>query len=176
MAAVAARAGSSKETLYRWFGDRDGLFAALIQRNADRSSTKISQRLGEGDRDLTIETFRESLVAYAAGLLELLSSESSVALNRAAMNDSKLRTLLLEEGRHRVGPAVERFLAKGERAGLISVTGVGGAEPAFELLYGLVVRDTQIRVLLGEPAPTSAEIVDRANQAVAQFFMLCGTE
>jgi AcrR family transcriptional regulator len=34
MAAVAERAGSSKETLYAWFGSKQGLFTAVIRRQA----------------------------------------------------------------------------------------------------------------------------------------------
>ena len=31
MTAVARRASCSKETLYKWFGDRDGLLTATVQ-------------------------------------------------------------------------------------------------------------------------------------------------
>ena len=43
---------------------------------------------------------------------------------------------------------------------------------AFTVLYGLVIRDTQIRVLLGEPVPTSAVIRRRAASAVEAFCTL----
>jgi hypothetical protein len=45
-------------------------------------------------------------------------------------------------------------------------------EAAFRTLYGLVVRDTQIRVLLGEPAPDPAAIANEAEQGVDHFLRL----
>ena len=40
------------------------------------------------------------------------------------------------------------------------------------VLYGLVIRDTQIRVLLGEDPPGRPEIVARADDAVERFLTL----
>ncbi|MFD0935187.1 TetR/AcrR family transcriptional regulator, partial [Methylobacterium trifolii] len=36
VAAVARRANCSKETLYKWFGDRDGLMSATVRWQASR--------------------------------------------------------------------------------------------------------------------------------------------
>ena len=36
MTAVARRASCSKETLYKWFGDRDGLLTATVQWQASK--------------------------------------------------------------------------------------------------------------------------------------------
>lgn len=167
MLAIARRAGASKETLYSWFGNRVGLFTALIERSADRSSTAIDAALGAG------EPTRTTLTMFATGLLSLLSSPASIALNRAAMQSPELSAQLLASGRHRVGPLVERYLGERHAAGEIVCP-----DPAegFELLYGLVIRDTQIRVLLGEPAPERDEIRARAATAVDQFFALLATD
>jgi AcrR family transcriptional regulator len=160
---VANRAGASKETLYRWFGNKDGLFAELIKSNADRSAEQIRAAL-DGDADP-----RESLVGYAMGLLGLLTSEGSLALNRAAMTSSTLAAVLLAHGRHRIGPLVEDYLGRLGEAGELAID---DPAEAFQLLYGLVMRDTQIRVLLGEPAPSPAELRSRATDAVDEFFVL----
>ena len=163
MLGIASRAGSSKETLYSWFGNREGLFAALIQENADRSAQRVEQALRVDDDHIA------TLTSYATGLLTLLTDERSVALNRAAMSSPELARVLLESGRHRVGPLVEEYLARLSDVGHLRI-----AHPpsAFGLLYGLVIQDTQIRVLLGEPAPTKHEIDTRAAQAVAHFLEL----
>ena len=46
------------------------------------------------------------------------------------------------------------------------------AAEAFELLYGLVIQDTQIRVLLGESVPPPNAIHAQAKTAVARFLTL----
>lgn len=43
---------------------------------------------------------------------------------------------------------------------------------AFEILYGLTMRDRQIRTLLGATPPTQAEIKQEANHAVKRFNQL----
>ena len=165
MLGIARRAGASKETLYSWFGNRDGLFAAMIQENADGSAARVEAALaGDGE---PIET----LTGYAAGLLTLLTSERSVALNRAAMAAPDLAEVLLAQGRHRVGPIVERYLGRLAEEGVLTID---DPAQAFTLLYGLVIEDTQIRVLLGEPPPSRAEIVRRAQVAMQRFLHLVG--
>jgi AcrR family transcriptional regulator len=163
MLAIARRAGASKETLYSWFGNREGLFRAMIIENADATSEGVRRALG-GDTDP-----QHTLAAFGRGLLGLLTDERSVALNRASMVNLALAADLLEHGRHRVGPIVEDYLA-----GLDGSGGMRVPDPAaaFTTFYGLLIRDTQIRVLLGEPAPTAEQIGARADEAARQFVEL----
>src|SRR5690606_27535707 len=61
MNAVARRASCSKETLYKWFGDRDGLMTATVRWQASRV------RAGNYDsQKLDAATLRESLERFAA--------------------------------------------------------------------------------------------------------------
>jgi AcrR family transcriptional regulator len=48
MLEVARRASASKETLYAWFGDKGGLFEAVIRRNAQAVQAVLARHL-EGD-------------------------------------------------------------------------------------------------------------------------------
>lgn len=157
MLGIARRAGASKETLYAWFGNRQGLFAALIRDQAEQANERVTAALAAGgDAPSTLRGFAE-------GLLALLTGERSLALNRAAMTSPELARTLLEQGRHRTGPLVERYLAQ---------LGIADPPDAFQLLYGLVMRDTQIRCLLGEPAPSPADLRAQAASAVDRFLTL----
>lgn len=163
MLGVASRAGASKETLYSWFGNREGLFSALITQNADASAERVRAALAGGDDP------RQTLVGYSTGLLTLLTGDGSIALNRAAMTSPKLAKILLESGRFRVGPIVEEYLDRLQAEGVIRKT---DSADAFVLLYGLVVQDVQIRVLLGEEPPSRSAIGQRAKVAVDRFLEL----
>lgn len=167
MSEIARRAHASKETLYSWFGSKAGLVTALIEHDADASASRLSEALADPATDLG--AVQNTLTAYAASLLNLLTGPSSVALNRAAASCPELATSLLKSGRHRIGPIVTTYLGLLHDAGTISAP---DAAQSFELLYGLIVRDTQIRVLLGEPAPTTDAIQRRAVVAVQQFLQL----
>jgi AcrR family transcriptional regulator len=183
MAAVAERAGSSKETLYAWFGSKQGLMTALIHRQAEASNRAVAAALDAGAADgRPLPDPAETLTAFATNLLRLLLGERSVAINRAAMADlgggraggraagsGELAAVLLAEGRHRTGPIVEAYLARLAERGRIEVDDPAAA---FQLLYGLVVQDLQIRVLLGERPPGPAAIAAQARRAVDRFLAL----
>ena len=174
MAAVAERAGSSKETLYSWFGSKQGLFTALIRRQAEATNRAVDAALDGGDHGSDPAA---TLTAFATNLLRLLLGERSVALNRATIAElggrapgaGALATTLLAQGRHHTGPLVEAYLARLAAAGRLRID---DPAEAFQLLYGLVVRDLQIRVLLGEPPPEEAALADRARVAVDRFLAL----
>ncbi|NNG21228.1 hypothetical protein HJ590_17040 [Naumannella sp. ID2617S] len=112
-----------------------------------------------------------TLRAYAEGLLRLLTGPSSVALNRAAMASPELAALLLAEGRGRTGAIVESYLARLMAEGVLAD---GDPAETFGLLYGLVVQDQQIAVLLGSDPPSLEEIAERAEAAVVRFLELAG--
>ena len=65
MTAVARRASCSKETLYKWFGDRDGLLTATVQWQA--AKVRVPQvdrkRLDAGVARASIEQFARDLLA-----------------------------------------------------------------------------------------------------------------
>ncbi|GAA4975647.1 TetR/AcrR family transcriptional regulator [Actinoplanes utahensis] len=163
MQAVAARAGCSKESLYTWFNNRDGLLAALIERQSAQVTAAVTAAL-----DSPAEP-RATLTVIAENLLRLLTSDTSVALNRAAMTSPDLAALLLRHGRHTTGPLIEDYLTRLIGQGHLRT---GDPAEAFQLLYGLVVRDVQIRSLLGEPAPPPGRLRADAELAVDRFLTL----
>ena len=166
MSAVAARAGSSKESLYAWFGSKQDMVAELIRRQSAATNAVVEQALASGQPP------RDVLYGIARGLLILLTSETSVALNRAAMTAPELAAGLLRHGRHTTGPLVERYLTTLGDEGFLAVD---DAAEAFGLLYGLAVQDTQIRTLLGEVPPAPHECDRRARLAVDSFLALTST-
>jgi AcrR family transcriptional regulator len=172
MAAVARRASCSKETLYKWFGDRDGLLTATVQWHASRV------RAGRYDRQkLDASSLRDSLRDFAANWLSVISSATSIALNRvaithAASKQSNLGQIVLDNGRFAIGERLKPVLEEGRAAGLLQFD---DTEAAFRTFFGLAGRDVQIRLLLGDALKLSrAEIARDAATATDQFLTLYG--
>ena len=173
MTAVARRASCSKETLYKWFGDRDGLLTATVQWQASkvRAGNYERQKLDSG-------ALRESLKRFAANWLEVISSPTSIALNRigisqAASREGNLGSIVLANGRFAIGERLKPVLDAGREAGLLAFD---VTETAFRTLFGLAGRDVQIRLLLGDTLTLSkAEIARDAERATEQFLTLYGT-
>ncbi|PCJ95047.1 MAG: TetR family transcriptional regulator [Hyphomicrobiales bacterium] len=179
MIAVARKASCSKETLYKWFGDRGGLLAAAVRYQA--SKVKVAPFEAEG---LTRDKLASILSGFASDLLSILTSDISVALNRLAIaqahlhagengNGENLGSIVLQNGRFSTGPRLKVALEAGMASSLLRQH---DSEDAFRSFYGLVVRDIQIRLLLGDTiALSKTDIHAEAQRATDQFFTLYGT-
>lgn len=172
MAAVARRASCSKESLYKWFGDRDGLLNATVRWQA--SKVRVAP-VDQGKVDLI--SLAESLEGFARDWLKVISSDTSIALNRVAISHASsgrdnLGAIVLDNGRFALAKRLKPVLDAGKRSGVLVFE---DAETAFRTFFGLVARDVQIRLLLGNwPGMTEAAIAEDAARATRQFLALYG--
>lgn len=170
MSAVASRARASKETLYNWYGDKRGLFAALIADNASQLKAALNATPADGHG----AEARTTLIAFGRSFLELLLGDRAIALNRAAIadapQDGTLAQLLAQQGRDAVFPKLRQVLERERTAGRLQIDDI---EDAGETLLGLLLTDRQVRRLLGTlPAPDTAWINVRAETAADRFLTL----
>ena len=168
MLEVARRARASKETLYSWFGDKHGLFEAVIKRNAASVQQVMESQL---ERDAPAEA---AMVAFGRALLTLLVGESAVALNRAAISeaasDPRLAETLAASGRQATLPAFTRCLELQASRGHLEMR---SPDEAVEDFLGLLLGDLQVRRLLGVTASLNeAQIETRAKAATEKFLRL----
>ena len=169
---VARRVSASKETLYAWFGNKSGLFQAVIRRNADTVRTVLEGHL---DGNATVE---EALADVGRALAGLLLGDGAVAINRAAISEARsepaLARILVETGREATLPFFVRYLEQCRGRDLLDFDDPWEAAETF---LGLLLADMQIRRLLGVvDAPDTGEIEARAKQAAIKFLRLYGGE
>ncbi|WP_186396917.1 TetR/AcrR family transcriptional regulator [Stappia sp. TSB10GB4] len=169
-AAVARAANCSKESLYRWFGDRDGLLAAIVAHQAAKVRVP-----SESAGALDLAEFRGRLATFAEDLLTVLAGDTSLALNRIAIahasrHGAPLGRLLLERGRERIATRARTLLEAGRDQGHVDFD---DATEAYRTLYGLIIRDAHGRWLLGQPPlGEDADFAGQARRAVDQFIAL----
>jgi len=177
MTAVARRASCSKETLYKWFGDRDGLLTATVQWQAAKVRMPQVDRTG-----LNAKVLRLSIEQFARDLLTVITGEVSITLNRtavthAAQEKDRLGNIVLENGPLAIRRRLKPILEAGRDARLLRFT---SSEDAYRTFFGLVVRDVQIRLLLGDTSLTQenveANIEADVKAATDQFFALYGAK
>ena len=172
MTSVARRASCSKETLYKWFGDRDGLLTATVQWQAAKVKAPHVDRYR-----LDTLSLRQSIEQFARDLLGTIVGEVSVTLNRlavthAAGEESGLGAIVLENGPLAIRRRLKPVLEAGRDARLLRFD---NSEEAYRSFFGLVVRDVQIRLLLGEDIhPSETEVGKEAARATEQFFAIYG--
>jgi AcrR family transcriptional regulator len=168
MLGIAKQAGASNETLYNWYGDKQGLFQALVTRNAE----EVKGHLEEG---LQAETDALSILGtLGPKLLGLLTGDRAVALNRAAAADSsgELGATLSRAGREAVFPLLEQVLLRAKHEGVISFEDSGAA---VGLYLDLLIGDLQIRRVIGRmPSPSKTFCEDRSERALMHLRRLLG--
>lgn len=172
-AGLARAANCSKESLYKWFGDREGLLEAMIVHQASKVRTGEVPAAA-----LNRAMLADLLTDFARDLLDVLSSDVSLALNRLAIGQasregSMLGKMLLERGKRQIGRRAGALLASAKRAGLLEFS---DPAEAYEMLYGLIVTDLHLRMLLGEDVSSAkAGFSMRAKRAVEAFLRLTAT-
>ncbi|MCW8944466.1 MAG: TetR/AcrR family transcriptional regulator [Sedimenticola sp.] len=168
MLGVARKASASKETLYAWFSNKQGLFEAAIRRNAETVQTLLQKQQISG---VSTEV---ALITFGSALLTLLLGEDSIAINRAAMSeastDPELARVLMDTGRNATLPYFLNLLEEHQQSGHIKMD---DTHLAAEQYLGLLAGDLQIRRLLDVlPEPSKKTIAKRASVATAAFLKL----
>ena len=165
MLAVAKAAKASNETLYRWYGDKIGLFRSLIETNADRVADRLTAQLEASTDPYTL------LDDLGPALLGRLLGDRAIALNRVAAADASntLGQVLAEAGRGRVFPLIVEVFQR-----LVDVDALMGKPEVLAGLYiDLLIGDLQIRRATGALKPlTEAEHAERAQSAQKRLFTL----
>lgn len=167
---VAKTASCSKETLYNWFGDREGLLVAIVQWQAAKVALPDVD-FGKLDR----HDFVQRLEKFGTNLLEVLTSATSVALNRVAISragadGSNLGGIVLKNGRFAMGALLKPLLEAGKKEQLLTFV---TSEAAYRCFFGLLLQDIQIRMLLGDKLSFSkGQVKKQAAEATHQFMRL----
>lgn len=168
MLAVAKKASASKETLYAWFGDKTGLFKAIIERNAETVQRSLLLSIdSETPPDAALTDFGTALVLVLAG-------DGAIAINRAAISevrkDPTLANVLSEAGREKTLPILVSYLKRQASTGRLKLDDPAQAAADF---LGLLMSDLQIRRLLGRARPpTRKQAAEKAACSVTKFLRL----
>jgi AcrR family transcriptional regulator len=166
MLAIARAAKASNETLYNWYGDKTGLFAALVRRNAAEVKALLQDQIAAGGDAL------DTLARVGPVLLQLVTSDRAVALNRAAAADptGELGRVLAAEGRETVAPLIAHVITQGRTQGRLVFDDLA---VACEIWLGLLIGDIQIRRVVGRmPQPGPETLAARADAAQRNFLRL----
>ena len=161
---VAARAGASKETLYRHFGSKEGLFAEVVSNRARLLRGRLDadferpNAMGEILRDLGINLLEAMTSSEVTSLLRIVVAEAprDPALGRI------FYTLGPERTRTRLTEFLEAARARGE------FTGADAGLAASIFLGAVTSQCHTVRLVLQDPPPMGrAEIEERYGSAPA---------
>lgn len=170
MLSIAKHAKASNETLYRWYGDKQGLFKAMVERNAKDVHAFLT-------RELSVDREPHATIrALGPKLLGLLVGPKAIALNRAAAADQsgELGAVIAEAGRNSVFPLIVDVFTTAKKSGLIQAR--VAAEEVAEIYMNLLVGDLQIRRAIGSvPRLSKADIELRSQRATTILYKAFAT-
>ena len=163
---VAARAGASKETLYRHFAGKEGLFAEVVSNRA---------RLLRGRLDADFErpnAMAEILRDLGITLLEAMTSAEVTSLMRLvvaeAPRDPAIGRIFYVLGPERTRERLTEYLEAARGRGEFTGRDAGLAASIF--LGAVTSQSHTARLVLQDPPPMDrAEIEERVDAVVAMF-------
>ncbi len=166
MQAIAARAGASKETLYRHFGSKEGLFAEIVSERAKCWLEDLDEKFS------TPGSVAEVLRTIGMKMLESILEEDAVSLFRTVVAESvrnpELGILFMAAGPDRVRGRLGEFLAAATSRGELQCVDAAGAARIF---IGAVVSSFHLgRLTLAEPPRmTKPEMRAHVDEVVAMM-------
>lgn len=171
MLEIARRAKASNETLYKWFGNKQALFKAVVEDNAREARELLEKALSDGSDPI------DALSRLGPVLLEIVTGEKAIALNRAAAGDvfetATLGGTIADYGRETILPLLTAVF---ERAGKEGMLAIDDPREAAETYVNLLIGDLQIRRVIGvSPPPARKQAEARTARAVKQLRHIYGT-
>ena len=166
MQAIAARAGASKETLYRHFGSKEELFAEAVANRARCFLADLDQRF---ERPGTVADVLRSLGLV---ILQTMMGNNAVALCRIVVaecpRNPDLGPVFMSAGPDRVRSRLTEYFAAATRRGDLACA---DPECAARIFLGAVLTSFHLShlVLQDPPVLSPARARDHVEEVVAMF-------
>ncbi len=164
--AIIERAGGSKRNIYSEFGNKEGLFTAIVTENADRALSSLKVDEIGGGRDL-----RATLTAFGRHLMDVYMSPGVVGIYRIAVTEANrfpdLVRAFYEQGPGRTTIRLAEVLAAARERGEIRTD---DCQRAADHFVGMIRDNLHLQVVLGlRPAPSEEEAQEAVSSAVEVF-------
>lgn len=167
---IITHSGGSKRNIYQYFGDKQALFVAVMQRHLSQGFVDVLATLDDCEDNVP-----GTLKHVAHCFIELLLSPESLALYRVLVAEVK-QFPSLGVSFYEIGPdTVNRYLSGYLHTQVKqSVLKLDNPETAAVSFLGMVKGDLQMAALLNpQRLPSQQEILQRIDWAVAKFLTAC---
>ncbi len=163
--AIIERIGGSKRNIYNEFGNKEGLFTALVSESADTALSALSVDGFEG------RGLNEVLLEFGRRLLEVYMSPGLIGVYRSIMPEAlrfpELARDFFDKGPGRASDRLAEVLAEARDRGEIELDDCHAAADHF---VGMFRDNLHLRVVLGlRPPPSPAEAEAAVTSAVGIF-------
>lgn len=163
--AIIARIGGSKRTIYNEFGNKEGIFTALVSESADSALAALSVEQFAG------RNLGEILRDFGRRLLAIYMSPAVIGIYRSIMTEAprfpELAKSFYDKGPGRASARLAEVLEQARARGEIHVEDCHSAADHF---VGMLRDNLHLRVILGlRPPPSPAEAEAAVASAIGIF-------
>lgn len=163
MIQVAKSAGVSKETLYRYYGNKQGLLIALVKRKSETAE------VFKPYFDLYPEDLRACLCHIGEDLLSLVLSQPAISINRLVISlagtDNELAHLLEKHGRQVV---IAHLKGELEKYPMLEKSTLAKVLPVF---FALLIRDAQLNAITNLAPPLDKKAIKAQAKEATDYFL-----
>lgn len=161
---VVRRAGGSKRTVYKYFDNKEGLFAAIVVSLVDRMMEPLRPEITDE------KGLYDTLENLGRNYLDILLQDESLAIFRTVVSEG-VQFPELGKAFYAFGPgaAVERLSQYLLRQVKLCVLKIDNVDAAARQYFGMVRSDLHMRALLGLQLPDKEEIQRGISRAVDIF-------
>jgi AcrR family transcriptional regulator len=163
---IIQRVGGSKRTIYGYFGNKEGLFAAVVTENTERALGPLSRE------DLHGNDLSSTLLRFGLRYLELLMTPTALGLYRVVVAEGarfpRLAEAFFESGPGRASEMLAETLREFRRAREVRAEDF---RPAAEKFVGMVRDDLHLRVVLGLRRPPDREEAEESVRRAVEIFV-----
>jgi TetR/AcrR family transcriptional regulator, mexJK operon transcriptional repressor len=167
MQIVASRAGASKETLYRHFGSKEGLFSEVVRARSLRVHRNLEREFSQHNDP------REVLRRLGFNLLNMLVNEEPLCFFRIVIAEvqrtPELGRIFFEQGPHQIMKDVAAYLEYATEQGMLNCP-----EPmiAARLYLGSVAANRHIiKLLVPDFEDVTEDVIRRHVDAAVSMFV-----
>ncbi|PTV69823.1 MULTISPECIES: TetR/AcrR family transcriptional regulator [Agrobacterium] len=166
MDAIIERVGGSKRTIYSEFGNKEGLFTALVSEGADKALAALAVE-EIGGRNL-----RETMLEFARRLVEVYMSPTMIGVYRAIMAEAlrfpELAKAFYDRGPGRAAIRLAEVLEEAKKRGEIDVDDCRMVADQFA---GMLRDNIHLQVVLGLRPPLSPSETERMARSIVSIFL-----
>ena len=164
--AIIERAGGSKRTIYSEFGNKEGLFAAIVTGNADSALATL------GVDDISGRSLHETLMTFGVQLMQVYMSPTVVGIFRIAVTEAnrfpELVRSFYDEGPGRTIARLAEVLEAATKRGEIETRDCALAAAHF---VALIRGNFHLQVVLGIRPPPDVEEVQAFVRSAVDLFL-----
>ncbi len=167
---VVRLSGGSLSTLYDMFGNKAGLFRAIVTQRCELMTGTFE------NPDIHSRPIGEALNDLGIRFMSVLTADDTVAVMRSVSSEAlqfpELAQVFYEAGPLRGRARVAGYLEEQARRGILTLD---SAEEAAMDFCQLIIRDAQMNAMMGLPYPNTPDAIQRhVKRAVGCFLRAYG--